>query len=456
MLVLKCFATNAQFIDNTANEVAVFGEMSTDAATYSRDIGHYESTAAPGMMLHSFFCQLDGVAQQVPQALVDHVLTVVKYVYDQTLNTAGEIYSDVLLTNLLNNFSAVAEAFTCGQILTNGTYYVPEWLAWDVTNVGGIGANSLRVWFSDNSFKLQYDSYEIVVVPPTNTLDDFFKTGTEVGLMLNSITISSMVASMQAARGSNPPTIMSDVTYNYIDPFLPSHIVPSNWGLLIYGAAGNNVDSISDALINFILANSSHSEADWTNILPDLFKRTEFLLIPSWFQYAISPRLTQPGGEYSPVLSMGQISSRIQALAPTYTSDHINQNATTMGHPYASLSIIAIGSPNNRDAMYQITDVYPDYLSVPTSSTDFNRMAQTTKDWLSTLQNQLVAAESMTEFSSVPQGMTRTVRNGNIFAVTNVGNINYLVSARANYAAEYAAALAGTTPTTNGTVTATS
>lgn len=433
MLVLKSFAAHAQFTNNTPNQVSPFGELSTDAATYSRDIGQYTSAVATNLTLHSFFCKQDGAAVMVPSALVDHVLTVVKYLYDKTINGSGELFGDVLMTELLNQFSATGEDFTCGNIVTDGTYYVPEWVSWTAVNLPGVGTNQLRVWFADTSFKLQYDEYEIVVVPPTDNLDDFFKTGTEVGLMLGSVTISSMVGRLQDARAGYPETIMTDVTYNYIDPFLPAHQVPSNWGLLIYGAAGDNVDSISDALINYILAHSSHNQADWTNILPDLFRRTEVFVIPSWFQYAISPRQTQPSGVYSPVLTTPQVVARIKELAPTYSDAHINLNAAVMGHPYGSLALITIGSPDNRNAMFKITDIYPDYISVPTSSTDFNRMAQATKDWLTILQNQLVAAETATEFSSVPHGMTRTKRNNMVCLVTNVGNINYLVPVRANY-----------------------
>jgi hypothetical protein len=437
MLVLKTFATHSQFVDNTVNEIAPFGELSTDAATYSRDIGQYISTVNPKLTLHSFFCKDEGVVTPVVPALVDHVLAVVQYVYATTLTTSGEIFSDVLLADLLSNFALSAETFNCGEMITDGTYYVPEWLAWKSKAVGAVPATEVRVWFSDTSFKLQYDEFEIVVVPPTPVLDNFFKTGTEVDLMLKAETPSSMVSKMQDARGTYPATLQRVMTYDYVDPFLPSHKVLSNWGVLIYGAAGNNIDNISDALIEFILDNSSHTRAEWTEILPDLFKRTEFLLLPSWFQYAISPRKTQPAGVPSPILSINQIKARVQEAASAYSDAHINSNAMVMPHPYASLSIITVGSPDNREGKFKITDIYPDYISVPTSSLDFNRMSARTKAWLDILQDQLVAANQMTEFSSVPHGMTKTKRGGMVYLVTNVENINYLVALRANYADEF-------------------
>jgi len=443
MLVLKGFIPHSQFVNNQADTIAPFGELSTEAATYARDVGQYISDASPNLTLHSFFCKQDGVATTIPPALVAHVLAVAKYVYSNTLNNSGEVFSDVLLENLFADFATSGEAFTCGEMVTDGQYYVPEWLAWKAKNIAGVDSNELRIWFADENFRLQYDEFEITVVPPTDVLDNFFKTGTEVDLMLSSLTIKTMVARMQDASNGKPYTIMTDATYDYVDPLFPSHRVPSNWGLLIYGAAGNNVDSISDALIDYILGHSTHTREEWSQILPDLFRRTECLIIPSWFQYAISPRMTQPGGVYSPVLSINKIVARVKELAPAYTDAHINENTTVMGHPYNSLSLIVVGSPDNREGKFKITDFYPDYLSVPTASQDYNRMAQATKDWLDILQRQLVEAEKMTEFSSVPHGMTRSKRNGTIYLVTNVGNVNFLMAVRANYADEFVPAQGG-------------
>lgn len=437
MLVLKTFVTHSQFVDNAVNEVAPFGELSTDAATYSRDIGQYFTPAYPKLALHSFYSKDNGVQAAVPQTLVDHILKIVQYVYATTFTTSGEIFSDVLLANLLTDHAAIAESFNCGEMVTDGTYYVPEWLAWKAKNVDGVPATEIRVWFADSSFKLQYDEFEIVVVPPTPVLDNFFKTGTEVALMLNAETPSTMVMKMQVARDKYPTTMQRVMTYDYVDPFLPSHKEVSNWGVLIYGAAGNNIDNISDALIEYILGNSTHTREEWTKILPDLFKRTEFFMIPSWFQYAISPRKTQPAGVPSPLLSVNQIVARVKEAAPGYTDAHINENAMVMPHPYASLTILTVGSPNNREGKFKISDIYPDYISVSTSSTDFNRMSARTKAWLDRLQEQLLAAEQMTEFSNIPSGMTRAKRDGRVYLVINVENINYLMALRSNYADEF-------------------
>lgn len=436
MLALKSFINHALFIENAKDQTAVFGELSSESASYARDVGQYTSAASDKVTLHSFICKEDGVPQTVPTALVDHVLAVSKFLFDQTLNNSGEQFADVLMAQLMSKFAATADTFDCGVILpdSSSTYYMPEWVSWKAKNIAGVGDNVLRVWFADASFRLQYDEYELIVIPPMDSLDDFFKTGTEVETILKAFTTSQIVQRMQDAKGSVPETIMRSVSFDYVDPYLATHKVPSSWGLLIYGAAGNNVDIISDTLVDYILANSTHTRAEWVPILPDLFKRTEVIMVPTWYQYSVSPRLTTPAGVYSPVIGLTETLNRFKAMVNTYPEAHIIAHLQAMGHPYGSLTLSVCGGPDNRDAKYQFTDFYPDYMSVATGSQDFNRMSTATKDFLTKLDALLIAAEKMTEFSSVPAGMTRTKRNGFIYAVINVSNVNFLMAVKSNFA----------------------
>lgn len=433
MLALKCFINNALFVNNAYAETSAIGELTTEAATFARDVGQYTSQTAKDLTLMSFSCKEEGVRTALPSALAEHVLAVAKFVYDKTINQAGEIFADVLLQELLVSFADKAENFEIGEIVTDGQYYAPEWMSWKAKNLAGVPDNELRVWFADESFRLQYDEYEIIVVPPTDNLDSFFRTGREVGDMLNSLTMPQMSQRMQNARAGLPETKFPIVTYDYVDQFDETYRVPSNWGLLIYGAAGNNVDLISDALVDYILANSTHPRSDWVKILPDLFKRTEFILIPSWYQPPAIPNRQTQTGVYSGVLNLTRALAKVREVVPGYPAAHIDEHTAAMPHPYGSLSILAVGGPDNRDGKSKITDIFPDYLSVPTSSQDYNRMTPATKAWLDVLQAQLINAEKLTEFSSVPQGMTRTKRNGIIYLVTNYNNINYLMAAKSNF-----------------------
>lgn len=437
MYVLKGFIDHALLVSNAVGVTATIGELSTESLTYSRERGSYVKAGIDDLTLTSFLSARDGTkiaATEVlsdPDTIADHVLTVGKWVYDQTILGANVVNADELLQAAVTQFDAIATNFQCGQIITDGRYYMPEWFSWTHKTLDG-GSNQFKVWFVDASFKSQYDEFEFVIIPPLDNLDDFFKTGTEVEALLKARTLSDTMDKIQQAKAGNPETILRADEYDYIDPLNATHIVPSNWGLLIYGAAGNNVDSIKDALINYTLANSTHVKDDWLKILPDIFKRTEFMLVPRWDSYAI-PNRTLEAGIYSPVANLTSALALIKQVIVSYPGSHIDTNVDLMGHPYKSLSILAVGGPDNHNDWFKITDVFPDYIDVSSTSLDFNRMSQATRDWMLTLEQMLIIAESMTEYSSIPFSMTRTVRDGILYLVWSYQNIHYLVAAKKNF-----------------------
>ncbi len=432
MYALKGFIAHSLMAINTPGQVAKIGELSPNSSTYSREKGFYSGgSAAPGQMLISFLSKRDGAQVEASTDTVTHVHAVIKFVYDKIL-AGTELFADELLFGLIETFASTAEDFACGQIVTDSDNrnYAPEWLSWK-SKIPSIGENEIKIWFVDGAFATQYDEFEIIVVPPMDNLNDFFKTGTQVEALLKLRTISQTADKIQLAKGGKPETIVRIDQYEYVDPMNNAHRVPSTWGILIYGAAGNNVDSIKDALVDYILDNSTHTREEWTPILPDIFKRTEFILIPQWDSYAIPNRETA-AGIYSPFANLSSALAKIKSLVTNYPESHINNHALAFGHPYKSLNILAVGSPENRDDKFRLTDVVPDWISVSSTSIDFNRMTQATQDWALLLDALLQQAEKVTEFSTLPFEMTKTRRNGVLYVVATYANIHYLVAAKSS------------------------
>jgi hypothetical protein len=436
MYAIKGFITHAQLANNNPGQNAYMGELSTQSLTYSREKGYYVSPAAPDLGLTTFLAARDGTKVRVSTPIANHVLAVAKHVYDKTLQTAQEVFADEVVMELIQQFQTTADSFTCGAIVTDGTYYIPQWVSWKMKASVDIGSdlveNQVKIWFTDASFKFQYDEFEIVVVPPIDNLNEFFRTGAEVESLLTARSISEITARMQQAKNDHPETVWRIEQYDYVDPLNALHRVPSTWGLLIYGIAGNNIDSIKDALVNYILANSTHTRNEWMKILPDIFRRTEFILVPMWDSYAI-PNRTLQAGIYSPVASLAQSAQILKQMIAAYPASQIDRYATVMGHPYKSLSILAVGGPENRDSMFKITDFFSDYIAVSSTSQDFNRMSVNTKTWMENLSKMLLTTETMTDFSDIPLGMSKTIRNGILYLVYSYNNVHYLVAAKKNF-----------------------
>lgn len=440
--VLKGFINNETFLDATPGAVSTIGQLSTQSSTYSRSKANYfQEAVAPDLTLISFTSNDSAQGNvQVPSNIAKQVLQIAAWVYAQTqaVPNPGELAAATITAGLLNNFETSAQNFTCGNMVTDGSYWVPEWVQWENTTDGAYGSiatgntNIIKVWFVDGSFATEYDSYEIVVIPPITPLDNFFTASANVKALIDAVSYIDTINAIQTAKSINPETALVGETYAYVDPTNATNLIPTNWTLLIYGPAGNNIDAIQNALINYILANSTHTQAQWTNLLPSLFKQTEFTLVPMWDQYAV-PNRNQQSGVYSPQANASRVLSMMNSVAQSYSSGQIASNTTVMTFPYNNVALIACGSANNTNAAYQLEDVFPDLLSVPSTSTDFSKMSQGTQQFALLLNKMLIAAETLTQFGNVPVGMSTLSRDGIFYLVATLNNINYLMVCKSNF-----------------------
>lgn len=425
--VLKGFGAHNKFVNNQQGVTNPIGELSPIAETYSREVGLYYSAAAPDVTLHAFCSELNGTFSLPDGDLKDRVIAIIAWVYNNTITTAGELYADQIVMQLMGAFPSDITDLQSGAMVSDGTHWVPTWLSWYDTKTNAF----VRIWFGDVNFRHTFDEYEILISPPVTNLDDFFKAGADVQTLLQSRDLTTTMLKIAEVRNGNPETYLRAEEFDYHDPLNSSRIVPSNWVILVYGEAGNNIDSIKDALINYILSNSKHTRDDWVKILPDIFRRTEFTLVPNWSNYAIPERVTQ-AGIYSPITLLTDAQKLVDTYAPSYDAYHRTNHTTTFSFPYKALSIFACSSEENRDAKYLLTDYFPDYINVATSSQDFNRQSESTRGFSELVANMLIAAESMDRYSDIPEGMTRLYRDNILYLVTNYQNVHYLVAAKWN------------------------
>lgn len=426
MYLVKGFGINASTAINTPGVVNFFGEPSTQALTYSKEKGFYKNPTISNVSLLTFLCEEDGEAKALPDPQAHHAVSVIAYIYNKVISTKNTGYLILTLLQELNQeFTGEGSGFVGGLIEFESGYYVPEWIEWrhDASDT------TFKIWFIDRVFLNQYDEHILSFAAPFITLDSFFSGGVAVEQMLAAITPNDIVSKIQDIKGTDPETFISLETYDYIDPFNDQRVIPTHWGVLGYGIAANNIDLIKEELIEFILSNSSRSREDWAEILPDLFKRTEFMMIPLWDQYAIEPRITTPG-IYSPIASIKDTITLAKTLLVSYSPFHIEENMTLMGFPYKSVAVASIGNATNRNGWVNIAAVYPDFISVTSTSLDFNRMSERTKLWSVMIHELISIADSTTPSSSIPLTISRIERDGILYLSRMFDNIQYLVATR--------------------------
>lgn len=429
MYFLKGFVEVAGFASNVPGTVAKIGELSSISRTYAKEVGYYDNATYTDIQLLSFTSRQDDSLVEIPDDVKIQTFDVLGWTYGQMIGSNLLEDRTNFLNTLIDQFAGKIEEVDAGLQVSDGNVSIVEWLSWKI-----VGQESyVRFWFTDESFQTQYDEYEIVVVPPMTNLDNFFRPGAEVEALMSAVNVTTVVNNLQLAKNGYPETIISSEAYNYIDPANPNHKVPTRWGVLIYGAAGNNVDSIKDALVKYVLAHSIHPREDWIELIPDLFKRTEFIITPIWDQYAI-PNRTLESGIYSPVITLQRALEIAKLTAPEYPEAHVEANLTTLGHPFKSLTMTSIGGPENREGKFLVTDFYPDYINVSSISPDFNRLSPKTQEWATVIAEMIYLAETAGRYTVMPFGITRLVRNDLLYIVKTMDNVQFLIVAKANFA----------------------
>lgn len=429
MYNLKGFVKIKALLNNSVGVTSPLGELSTYALTYTKERGEYELAAYPELTLISFSSKNSntGVTSVAPN-YVDHTLNVINHIYQYSKNFVGTITNTEILNHIVNAFGNATQSMEVGTLVSSPGIRLPEWISW--TNPS-FGPNRIKIWLSDTAFVKQYDEYEVTILPPTTNLDDLFRESAVAAKALDAVTPSIIMESIQTLKNKHPDTVIRAETFTFTSPFNENYKRDITWYAIIHGGAGDNTDIIRNEIITHCLNNSSFQTNDWKNLVPDLFRATEFILLPSWLNYAIPNRTIQTG-IYSPFTTLVTMFNEFKAKITFIDNAHIDAHLQVFVHPYRSLSIAAIGNVDNRESKFRLTDYFPDFITVGTSSTDYNRMNRTTQEWTYQLQELLIIAENLNDYPDLPSNVRKVTRANQTFIAKTIDNVQYLVYAKTN------------------------
>lgn len=430
MNIIKGFVTISAYVNNTPGQTAPLGELSTWSRTYSYEKGEYQDSAVPGYKLTTFRAADNDTGTEIvlQASLVQQILRVISECMAYASSHIRPYDSIDFKNTLLANFYQKMGDLHIGDFVDNGTIALPQWISWNSLDHNG---DYVKIWLSDQAFQDQYDDYKIVVIPPLQNLDHFFNAYNVALTEINGRDSDALNQLIQTAKGTNPETYIRFLDFDFYNQINLEQKNRTSWAVLIYGKAGDNIDAIKDAMVEFILANSSHSRAEWEVILPDLFRRTEFVMLPRWDKKSI-PNLTELAALYASMLNPMECVQFAKNAINFYPQVFIEANTTVFPYDYKALSVVAVNGDTNVDTKKTLVQVFPDYIPVPSTSPDFNRMQIKTRNWLIFLEQLLIAAETVGEFTSVPANMRKQRRGGLLFVSGMYDNVNYLVAARSN------------------------
>lgn len=430
MYNLKGFMVFAPLANNSVNVIAPLGELSTHCATFSKEKGQYINATYADSKLISFLSQqtaVDGTKTltSVPVVHQNAALMLSQWIYTKAIAQEISLDRDAFQSALQTTFGQSHLDLAFGEIVTDGDRQMPEWVSYKLS---GTTDNSVRLWFADDSFRRQYDEYEIGFVAPIAVVDDFFKDPLIVKALVEAWTLTIALEKADALKARKPETVLMNKLYNYHPQTGTVANLGTNWTVVIWGPTGNNPDIIKQELAKWILANSQHTEEEWMDLFPDIFTSTEFIVTPFWEHIAIEQKSITTG-VYSPTVPVSELlaTSMLTIKGKNYTVDHINENLCVSSTLYGSLCLSICGGPYNREGVKKFNLQWPDYINVSTNSPDYNRMKLPTQEFVNLLYEMLIVAESATLVSDIPVGMARVTRSGIVYIAASLNDILYLV-----------------------------
>jgi PHIKZ157 len=441
---LKAFATHSFFTSNEKLVVHTFGEMSTESRTYEKDVQLYSHNTDKNIVLNVLSSMENDRDIEIKSTDRDLALDISKHIYDYTLRGAREIYVDELKRNLLDTFSARAQKFELGDVVTDSSYYCVQWVRFK-----DLDDNEFWIWFSDQSFRSEYDEYEIDVIFPVENVDVFFSSRVEVEKELAKRPVDVLTRIANSKKANSPVTIFRLDIFKWYNPVKFTPELDTNWYILIWGDAGDTIDAVKDKIQSEILKKSKHSRDEWKKVFPDIFKRNEFIIVPQWDNLSNENKVREQASLYSPFVTL---STAVEKYCKPFMADmsetHINANVQAVSLYYRAVAALVCGSPENKENKFKLQEIFPDFIDVPSTSTDFGYQSANTQAFSLKIQDMLAVAETMTPTSSLPREritlaggemingekiFTRTTRNNKLFLVMKYKDVHYLIAAKHNF-----------------------
>ena len=412
MSIMKGFAEITQLIDNNPNAVAKVGELSADSKTFVKDYLTYSNTAHPGMLYLSMQCLNDTLSPATPtNTQTEAMLDVIEFTHSRAI--ANELGPDK--DSFSRRFAiAFQDEFT---LLASGPHILvgSKWYPTSVTfyPTGREGSDVWTLWFSDQAFNHEFDVSILHIIPPVEELDLFFSTPFNVQTLLDERTPTMTMDKVDAIRGTSPYTVLRMDPFDWIDPNSGINKIQTHWTVIIYGRAGDNLDSVKKALVNHILNNTNKTVEEWASIFPDIFQSTEYIMVPNYHLQGV-PDQNFERGMYSAISSYKDSLKLVTSLSKGvgYSPTYVEKVLTNIPTLYRSLAVNLVPGPENRPGYRNFRDIYWDYVNVPTSHLDYMKMKAKTRAFVQTVTDMLEHAEKLTPSTLVPAGYDRIERDG--------------------------------------------
>lgn len=428
MIKIEAFLILLDMINNQSNSISPIGELSPLSRTYEpTDLSSYYDQSSD-MVMQTFKCYNEATGEKVvltpaQQASIFDMVKDSKNGITQATIPSPELtaavmeerYTPLIPTERLTDIYV-------GELITSNNVTMPNKYQWTIN-----GNYSIKLWVSDTRFQDEYEHYTLSIIPPVADITAFNANIQIANRALNETTITKMLERANEVKALYPYTTLAAITVNYHSPYVTIPI-PTTWMIVVYGNRGNHVDAFKDEIINYLLTNSTITEDIWSNYFPDLFKRKEFIIHPNWTDIAI-PSGPSVRGVNNTIQNLSHSLNEFITSTGFLPVSHVSSNLVNMPFSYKWYVLNIVHGLYNTIGTDALRDIIPDYIPVPTSHIDFNRMTETTQQWVMFMTDLIMQAETMHSFTPVKKANIVT-RQGVKYYSSLFSDVNHLVKAR--------------------------
>lgn len=438
MADIRAFVSIGTLANNTPGVVAPFGELSVYSQTYSRDKQHLVSPTAPDTQVIVFSARNDSGSPFSPNVGTSNSLTsIAQWVYRQYItNSIPRNINKAAFAAAIQSQFPTYSSVVVGELLAGSTttLNMPDYIRFTVV-LSGITYN-MRLWFSDQSFRSQYDLYEISIVPPVANIGTLNGTQASVATAVLSRGILNTQNQVNVIVANNPPTAVQPFVLTWVSPTGNAATLETTWLIVAYGQGALDDTIIREAIRSYLQA--QEPSVTWPTIYPSLFTSAEYTIVPLWDN--IHPvGQTVDVGVYSPMVVASGARTRVQSRLPgpyqnsTSLVSHLNSHMQLIPLIWRGMVVATVGSPTNQSSAYKFSGLIPDYLNVPSTSPDYGRMSVLTQQFLATLNDALEEARTFGPTSLTPAGLIKIVSANRLYLSFNFEGFRILVLTRHGY-----------------------
>lgn len=337
--------------DHRTERLTILTEPITDQCSFVFD---YDQIQEPDELLTT---PLENFEQ-----LFDIIERVV-YPYGSTQQQLDTLLSGAANYSIYRSGSLIISAHTTAYTHGEEVVHVPNWVQFDV--MIDTHEYTFKIWVNQEAFKEDYPISTIVgVIPPCNPahLLDPSQFHTTIGTLVKSGRFSFELVDEHVENDDHTGMIVYYTIYNNAE----DSVVDLPFGVFYKGNVPSTLQ-IRKAIREYLLSLGLADEDLWKEILPDLFVKAQFFLIPVWDN--VVERLN--GTFFPSFIKTKRIKTIVDAVMTDISEDFRDDMTELITNSHDECFILSVPNPINED-IFSFLDSHPSYQNHSTSDPAFS------------------------------------------------------------------------------------